>query len=222
MTITGNTIDIEKADEEPKNVAKATPVVVEEKARSDPRATPIISFNEVVKPTERESSLCCGCCCDLVSAVVVVDVLFILAQSINLVLTPYVIYPLVDYGDAKREYYDSAEVGADLDFDLEESDFSVNTIEWDSEKIVPMALMGVGILFALVGIVGAKTFRKLPVMLTAMWYGYYIVNNAITLNLFGIIIPALFLYPHIHLFVALHKGTIRSDNYRETEKNCCN
>lgn len=204
-----NTTDIEKAEKAPAVEAVGVPVLTQ----GD-------NGTSSIKKNQRESSLCCGSCCDLVRAVIVVNSIFICLQSFNLLFMPLRIFPAMSAADANSDNdLDDAILGDDEEFDEDYNGFSA--IDWDREKITAMIIVGLSIPFAAMGIFGACKFKKYPVLLTALWYCFYVVRNLLDLSIFGVILFGLFAYPHIHLVVALHRGTIRKENYLETEQRCC-
>jgi len=140
---------------------------------------------------ERKSQLCCGSCCDLVRACIIVNIFDIILVTALLIV------------------------------------WAVIGLEEDMAKdITGVGGMGrivvcIAIPFGLLGIYGALKFNKYAVLLTGIWYIVYLVLCAVHKVIFTTLVSVFFAYPHIHLALALHAGTITAQNYSVTEKYCC-
>jgi hypothetical protein len=140
---------------------------------------------------ERQEALCCGSCCDLVRAVVIVDIIFIGLTIL------FVVFLSLD------------------------KNFDPNWIVDEFGSTLEYSLAYGGIPFALIGIFGAVRFYKWAVLITAIWYCIILIISAVFGAIGRSLISAFFSYPHIHLFVSVHRGKTTPENYGVTEKYCC-
>eukprot|EP00533_Pseudo-nitzschia_delicatissima_P007612 CAMPEP_0116111728 /NCGR_PEP_ID=MMETSP0327-20121206/18601_1 /TAXON_ID=44447 /ORGANISM="Pseudo-nitzschia delicatissima, Strain B596" /LENGTH=191 /DNA_ID=CAMNT_0003604981 /DNA_START=248 /DNA_END=823 /DNA_ORIENTATION=- len=88
-------------------------------------------------------------------------------------------------------------------------------------------LVFIGVIFTLLGIFGALKFNKCAVITTSVFYSLSVLGNLLSFNssaagqsIFNIILPALFLYPHVCFLILMDKGIMTAENYHRIEK-CC-
>lgn len=158
---------------------------------------------------QRIADLCCGVCCDLVKACVVVNVCDIGMSIIQIAL------PALGYTDFFIDTINFDAFAAIDDDELLESvqgERALNTFV--------MVMTVCGILFSVIGIVGAMKFHKCMVLATAIWYCIDVVRCAVTLHWLNIFANGCYAYPHIALFLALRSGKITRERYH-IEKHCC-
>jgi hypothetical protein len=154
----------------------------------------------------RRKDFCYGFCCDLIRAVIAID-MFYICQKLQVIVTILLGLSVVP-GDFDRWYYD---------------DDSMMTVELDRQNIMYYTLLtknALAILFASIGIYGASTFKKYLVLTTGIWCCIELVLSGFLSRWIAVISLAVYIYPHIALFVALHRGRISKENYRDV-KHCC-
>lgn len=167
---------------------------------------------------ERKAQLCFGSCCDLVRACLIVDsVYFCFMVYINIARwlewEYFVQLALRDGSNGDDIVYDFND---NDDFRFQESE------GFDDCIFCTSMLQGLcGLVFAVVGFVGAYRFNKYLVLLQGIWLTadmilYFVYRNPAS----GFII-GMYIYPHIALFLALRKGKITRENYYKTEEYCC-
>jgi len=189
--------------------------------------------------SDRKSVICCGCCCDVLRACIIVNILnFVyiifmfffawwgIALWGNLEMTNNngnadddddtttnnnVLY--MDDGDVNYQNYDD-----DDDFYMMEQAQQKEKSLWITKLSIVVQLCG--ILFTTLGIIGAAKFNKCLVLVCGIWYmidgmvaGYYLVWPSLFLKAF-------FAYPHIALYMALKSGSIAPHRYM-IERHCC-
>ena len=88
-------------------------------------------------------------------------------------------------------------------------------------------LVFIGVIFTSLGIFGALKFNKCAVVTTSVFYSLSVVGNLFSFNsgaagqsILNIILPALFLYPHVCFLILMDKGIMTAENYHRIEK-CC-
>ena len=77
------------------------------------------------------------------------------------------------------------------------------------------------IVFYSIGIRGARKFNAYMVGAALIFHCASAVFNIMTLNILGIILSVLFIYPHAMLFMAIRKGTMSEKNYVNERHGCC-
>jgi len=167
-------------------------------------------------PDARKTQLCFGSCCDVRRATIIVNVF-----SIPLVLLS--IYSNIQWSN---EFEQAGEVNAKALIDVDELNQLADMYVDDFGTMVEEDLRlwsikcGISIIFGIVGILGACFFSKWLVLMTAVWIVVDIVFSCI-FGRFVFLLFIFFLYPHVVLFRALHKGKMTKDNYVRREKHCC-
>ena len=148
---------------------------------------------------------CCGCCCDMRRAVIVVNILLLIgrllcALGIDLMLKIMISQPSDDPSS------------------IESDDVTIDTIKDHKGEFVALLVIAlVGVLCSGLSIYGAIAYNK-----------YLVAANAIFLVLqapFGgfptFIANGLYLYPHVFLIFYLHNGVISKENYANERQSCC-
>jgi hypothetical protein len=143
-------------------------------------------------PREKIGHKCCGCCCDVRRAVVAVNVIMVVFESLALII----------FADARN---------VDVEEDAQE-DFPWTAL---------MIISGVSLLASCVGVYGALTYNNYALAFTAVVYVASIVINIMGMNYVGIIPPILFLYPHLVLIQEIHAGVMSEENYKNQEEHSC-
>lgn len=173
----------------------------------------------------RQTALCCGSCCDLVRACIIVNSMsiFLLSLYLSFSLTGIDSYFAFKPNATFREEDDDFDGFGDDDFYADE--FSVITDEippFDVYGILGILQGSLGILFSAFGIWGATHFSRWIVLVTGIFY--FIFGISLLLGrgrLAAVVVAVFFAYPHFHLFSALLKEEITSENYKRREQHCC-
>lgn len=158
---------------------------------------------------DRQSDLCCGCCCDLVKACVLSNAFFVCMLTflitVSLLEIPY--FYLAFSPNSSKEYYDD---------DIYEDVF------FDGAGKVTLMRSCAGLLFGLIGMIGAVRFEKWAVLCTAVGYILYALSSILQKSVPHSVIAAFMTYPNVALFMALRSGTMTKDSYMSgTEAHCC-
>lgn len=153
---------------------------------------------------KRKSQLFCFCCCDLITACIVMNAIIICLSIIRIIISEFA---TLDFGSLNIDIYK-----------VEDDDDGIERL--DPWGVLSYAKMGVGIFFALVGIVGAIKFNKYMVLSVVIWYFFFFILSAIGREFYITVISIPFAYTNIHCYMALRKGNITRENYA-TEKAIC-
>jgi len=187
---------------------------------------------------ERKAQLCCGSCCDLVRACLIVDSVYFLFM-ILIVIADYTDFPLFEnvsniasdgvrneFGDGDDDDDNYRYVGDDDDDDYSSINININN-DYDSGHGVDCffctsAFQAIcGILFSLIGFIGVIRFWKYLVLLQGIWMCVDAILYCVYQNWPSGLCLAFYAYPHIALFLAQRSGKITRDNYTKTEQYCC-
>lgn len=132
-----------------------------------------------------------GCCCDTRRAVLVVNIVSLSMYTLIFLLLGF-------------------------DYPLDE--------RWSSgdkkEMILDIAELVTGISCTAVGIYGASNFNRIAILVAGIWYTFESVGAIISISLVGVILGALYLYPHCVFYWEMNKGVMSRETYRN-EKYCC-
>lgn len=148
----------------------------------------------------RKSDLCCGSCCDVRKACIIMDVIFFPLMIVHFVLA----------------YFEFAAIYMTLD----SSDLSPPDDD-DHWRTFTMARALVGIPIAGIGLYGALKFRRNWVLALAIWHCFYSLSSGVTLRVVHFIVGGVFAYPQFALYFALRNEKITPENYQQTEEYCC-
>ena len=84
-----------------------------------------------------------------------------------------------------------------------------------------IAVFVLGIIANSLGVYGALKFKKIFVLIAAVWFGLEaILSVVLFLDFVGSAFAIFFLYPHIMFFKELQDGVMSRENYVR-EKDCC-
>lgn len=175
----------------------------------EPSIYKLATVGEAEDLTKRQANLCCGSCCDLLRACIVVNIVFIVLNALGVVLSFWGI-----------SFLDSIDVTQ-----LEDDDV-VDGIEqmMDRTSLIYMIVIiqqGLGIIFGILGIVGASKYMKFLVLTAGVWYCIDLIICAAFINIPAVVMRGFFAYPHIACFVALKKGQITRETYNRERYCCC-
>lgn len=176
---------------------------------SDTTAIPSASpdFNDV--PTKgRRGHLFCGCLCDMRRAVIGVNIASIVIAIVEICF-------LIAFLALYEEIMANADTTGTTEW------FSVN--ESISKGILGTSLgfCVVSLVFYSIGIHGAKTFNSCMVITALIYHCISAVFNLIALNILGMLLSILFVYPHVLLMMEIRNGSMNEQNYINEKKGCC-
>ena len=159
----------------------------------------------------KKGSMCCGGCCDMRRAVIILNTIGIILGLIAVIA------------------YSSTDV---LVQSLNEEVQKV----FEDALLTTYILIGIGIAASLVGIWGAYSYNILGVGFSAFIIVAFFITETVmaiqfvnkydlplpTVNiLVGALIDALVLYPHVGLIVEIKNGTMTPETYPREKASCC-
>jgi hypothetical protein len=173
--------------------------IMAEPLKDDASFSPM-EANPVLERRSQRGHRCCGGCCDMRRAVIVVNVVSICVCSLALI----------------EVIFFKSTVVASLMPNLEQLN---DKILWTTGAVVfvEMVLYGAGVYGAckynqcLVGVAMMTYFAKIIVHLSYFWF---YMTPVILLN-------ALFAYPHYFLIKQIRSGILSEDNYPSEKYSCC-
>lgn len=148
-----------------------------------------------------------GSCCDLVKVCLIVDSIYIF-QKIQVILTILLGLSVIDPDDLNLRVYQDDTVQAEVD-------------RLDMMKIILLLKEGLGIPFAIIGIIGAYRFYKYCVLCMGIWCIADLIWGLLTSRWLSSVYVAFYIYPHFALFFSLKRGWITRENYDEVKHCCC-
>jgi hypothetical protein len=157
----------------------------------------------------KQGHKCCGGCCDMRRAVIIVN-------TINIVL--------IVIGTIMLIIAHNSNVHLEKIYNDDEVKSQVETAMAAVQKMPLGALIAFEILQIVVyaaGIVGALRYNIYLVGVSMAGYCFAIAVNLMTLNIFGLICPAFFAYPHLFFIQEVRKGIMSKENYYNEEMSCC-
>jgi hypothetical protein len=156
----------------------------------------------------RKATLCCGSCCDLVTACVIADVLNVVVMIINLIMSLLEMpgYLTIELNQSANE--------------MDDDTLELPKFDWIG--IVGITRTVLGIPFGLLGIWAARKFSKPLVLSVGIWHCIYgLLSVIFSRRLVGLFMAGFMAYPHFHLFFELKSGNITKENYKKSEQHCC-
>lgn len=160
----------------------------------------------VITHMPHQGHRCCGGCCDVRRATIVVDIIHACFVGLGL-MSVLATRNLVSNGTYDNVDDDATKAALD---DFENAPVSV--------LIVAATLQLVS---ALCGIAGAVKFQEHLVVVGALGYVYSLIMAVVHMNVLGLIYPAFFLYPHVFLFQEIRAGIMSEANYPNEKHSCC-
>lgn len=166
---------------------------------------------------ERQSPLFLGCLCDMRRAVIAINIIGISFAFIGVV---FAVIGLAFAEDIKQD---------DLAKDMElHNSFVYGQV---GTQIILGLSLGIGLLSILIyslGIYGAAKFNICLVGTTTVYHALnfaaalgQLILNFDALSAFGLIMSALFLYPHFALWRYMQRGIMTEENYAVERRTCC-
>lgn len=172
----------------------------------DGKGSPVVVQGTDVPGTagsDRRSHTCCGCCCDTRRAVIVVNFVTICLAALSILL-------ITTFTSGKF---------------LESLDDDETMAAWGS---VEGGAVGFSIVIGLLAmacsvaaIYGAIKYNRMFVLIGAIWYALEAIRCIIFFDIVGLLIAALFCYPHAVFYQEVSVGIMTPGNYPKEEKCCC-
>jgi hypothetical protein len=158
---------------------------------------PVIEGQEIPAFGRKQGHSCCGGCCDMRRAVIVVNMISIAMYTINIFVISAV---------GKVEFDDDVMKEAIVEFP---------PVGW------MVAIMFAEILCYAIGIWGAVSFSLWQVYVALGMYMITIIFNMIVFNFIALLMAGFFAYPHVYLIQEIKKGIMTKENYYSEEQSCC-
>lgn len=159
--------------------------------------------------TRPQGHLCCGCCCDMRRAVIIVNLI-----SLGLSVP----------------YFRAIVIGTLLSLlvrNRSDNDTAAENMSYDGDQTSEPSLMYIlflPLLYAagyLLGLLGAVRFNVHMVAVAAVLLVTIVIHSLVHYNFVLWILPALFLYPHVCFIHQFYQGTMTKENYPNEMKACC-
>jgi hypothetical protein len=165
----------------------------------------------------KQGHSCFGCCCDMRRAVIIVNIFVVILYVASMIFVAIAVPATKNSDNADPDYSDS---------------------EINSALVGVIVSSLIGILFSMFAIFGAIRYN---IWLVGANIAYLIIsfiavisvnvaasnsNPDYTYNVwfnvvFGLIIRALFIYPHVMFIREVRSGIMTKENYSEEEQSCC-
>jgi len=165
-------------------------------------------------PRFRKSSIFCFFCCDMIKACIIMNSIYIVLLTVHVVIS----LMGVPVGIRMNLYTEDDIDGLWASGNDDDMWASEETL--DPWGIIAYTKTGLGVIFAIVGIIGAARFQKYMVLSSAIWNCIYIFLTMFQFRVTPAILTLPFAYTNIHCFITLQSGNISRENY-VTEKQCC-
>lgn len=162
-----------------------------------------------VNPSGKQGHKCCGGCCDVRRAVMIVN-------GINIIILGMSLLSFLAAKNIANNNTDDA-AAAQVDDQVQEAiDIYAN-----APLGAIIAIMLVQAVISAIGMAGAFIFNKWMVGVTAVVYVLGLLGALLSLNPGGMAYNGFFLYPHVFLIKELHRGIMTKENYEPVEKHSC-
>jgi hypothetical protein len=173
-------------------------------------ATSRMEKTDWVNATERTGHSCCGCCCDMRRAVIIINAI----NSVFVVLMALLfgLFTTDKAVEASMEVYDD-------DVTLNELQITMDLTGRD--KFVIYLFFAFLLSLLTMGILGARYFKSWMVGIPGI---LYCVNAVFCLILGGWIpamIAGLYAYPHVLLILEIQRGSMSTERYAMEQQSCC-
>eukprot|EP00531_Pseudo-nitzschia_arenysensis_P008082 CAMPEP_0116136430 /NCGR_PEP_ID=MMETSP0329-20121206/11717_1 /TAXON_ID=697910 /ORGANISM="Pseudo-nitzschia arenysensis, Strain B593" /LENGTH=237 /DNA_ID=CAMNT_0003631291 /DNA_START=116 /DNA_END=829 /DNA_ORIENTATION=+ len=166
----------------------------------------VATGGEMEDTNERKSDICF--CCDHRRACQIVNVIFIFYSGLGLLSAITGFSTIISFDFSQLDDDELVE-------DIQDLKDDVVSLFW-----IIVIQQCTGIIFAIIGTIGAKNYNKRLVLAAAAFYLLDLFLCALIGTLDGVIIRGLFSYPHFGLYRALNNGNMTPETY-DREKHCC-
>jgi hypothetical protein len=157
---------------------------------------------------------CCGGCCDMRRAVIVVNLIYLGMTAWGLMVALL----LKSYATAQiQNGYDNAtQAMIDENPELEQSYQDMADLPL-VQVLVHNIVIALG---CLIGVFGSLHYRIEMVGAAGLMY-LVIAGMALVVSPFSMILPLFFAYPHFFYITENRKGTLTAQNYHNEKQSCC-
>lgn len=155
---------------------------------------------------------CCGGCCDVRRAVVIVNSIQLFLLSFALITSSILLHV-----SRNPDQYSDMDGNGVTDDEMTEFYTEIGSVNW----LFVCIRIVTGIFASLGGIYGAIQFRSIPIAICGVWYVVYAILALITLNEGDFVYYLFFAYPHYFLFQEIRQGIMTKENYPNVEQSCC-
>lgn len=156
---------------------------------------------------QKQGYSCCGGCCDVRRAVIIVCIFSILQNIIGLMASTATEHFV--NGTASSLTFDDDSLNQTRDQVAEDANSSLKRA---------MVLQCIGIVAASVGMLGAFMFNKYLVAVNATCLA---VTIFVLPSLPVLLVHGLYLYPHVFLIMYIHNEIMSEENYPYEKQSCC-
>ena len=172
---------------------------------NEPGTNPTIIVIPADRPhTEvRQGHSFLGCMCDMRRAVIIVNIISLIFVTIG-VITFCVLF--------SSKYRDRFDDDDDVQEDFDELD------RWRGALI---AILVLGFIIHISGIVGGARFSRWMVLMPGVWLSLGCIFNLFALNIGAAVVCGLFAYPHFIFFREIQMGIMSKENYINETQSCC-
>ena len=170
--------------------------------------TPVVT-SAVVAERRTWATNCCGCCCDMRTAVIwvnVVSLIFTIPLALIFVSGTTAMNS-VDFTDADADFYQNIEDDEVRDQTIEAM-AQMNEMKGASNDIMAgvITMVVIRMICSVLGIYGATKYKPDLVAVCLVSFLNEFVFNAIVLNFLGLIMPGFFAYPHLFFIRELKRN----------------
>jgi hypothetical protein len=171
--------------------------------------------NKDITTQGRQGHLFCGCLCDMRRAVIAANTISIVIAILELCML-----------SAFLAFFDEIMNNADDEIMTNSGNgpmawISMNNYMSKGFARASIVFCVVAIVFFAIGIRGALKFNTCMVTAAMIYHCVRAVASLFTMNIFGMLLSLLFVYPHVMLVMAIKKGTMTEQNYQNEKKTCC-
>jgi hypothetical protein len=167
-----------------------------------------ITVDATAMRTGKQGHAFFGGCCDVRRAVIIV----------NIISASFAFIGLVTMGSFMAATSASSSVTYDDD-EVQEAMAAFN--EASLSMGVAIALIAIRMIANGLGIYGAVTYNIWLVGVSLLVYCFDFVMGAVTGNLIGLLMAALFAYPHFFFIKEVRSGIMSEANYVNEKQSCC-
>mmetsp|Transcript_15584 Transcript_15584/g.20303 ORF Transcript_15584/g.20303 Transcript_15584/m.20303 type:complete len:224 (+) Transcript_15584:29-700(+) len=158
---------------------------------------------ESVRATSKSGHSCCGGCCDMRRAVIIIN-------AINIFR---IIFFIAIYLISGQEFLVTSEESGKMHYDADEQTF----YNW----VVPVT-WGLTILACnFLGVDGALSFNKWMVGAPLVFYCFLFFSALISQDILGICLSGSLAYPHFVFIHEMNSGIMTWQNYHNEDQSCC-
>ena len=164
---------------------------------------------------ERRGHSCCGCCCDMRRAVIIVNIINIILAFIGLIGFSVLVADTNNSEVVSDGENSTTFVGIDDDYTLGEYEI----VKGFAPLVIILVLLSI-VGFAL-GIVGAMRYKVWMILVAIVVYCISAFMELLSLNLVGFAVTALYAYPHFVLVSEIRRGIMTKETYHMEQQSCC-